>query len=57
MEVQAVLIFLFEGSDLVCEKVYFDHATIPPPTRRDRLMLQSRTPHALQEMGPGFEKS
>jgi predicted ester cyclase len=28
MEVQAVLIFLFEGEDLVCEKVYFDHATI-----------------------------
>ena len=28
MEVQAVLIFLFEGSGLVCEKVYFDHATI-----------------------------
>ena len=28
MEVDAVLIFVFEGSDLVCEKVYFDHATI-----------------------------
>jgi steroid delta-isomerase-like uncharacterized protein len=28
MEVQAVLIFLFEGANLVCEKVYFDHATI-----------------------------
>ena|ERR1017187_476950 len=28
MEVQAVLIFMFEGDDLVCEKVYFDHATI-----------------------------
>lgn len=28
MEVQAVLMFMFEGSDLVCEKVYFDHATI-----------------------------
>lgn len=28
MEVQAVLIFVFEGDDLVCEKVYFDHATI-----------------------------
>jgi SnoaL-like polyketide cyclase len=28
MEVQSVLIFLFEGDDLVCEKVYFDHATI-----------------------------
>ncbi len=28
MEVQAVLIFMFEGNALVCEKVYFDHATI-----------------------------
>ncbi len=28
MEVRAVLIFVFEGEDLVCEKVYFDHATI-----------------------------
>ncbi len=28
MEVQAVLIFVFEGDNLVCEKVYFDHATI-----------------------------
>ena len=28
MEVQAVLIFVFEGADLVCEKVYFDHATV-----------------------------
>jgi predicted ester cyclase len=28
MEVQSVLIFLFEGENLVCEKVYFDHATI-----------------------------
>ena len=28
MEVQSILIFLFEGDDLVCEKVYFDHATI-----------------------------
>jgi predicted ester cyclase len=28
MEVQAVLIFVFEGDDLVCEKVYFDHATV-----------------------------
>jgi predicted ester cyclase len=28
MEVQAVLIFLFEADALVCEKVYFDHATI-----------------------------
>lgn len=27
-EVQAALIFLFEGADMVCEKVYFDHATI-----------------------------
>ena len=27
-EVQAALIFLFEGADLVCEKVYFDHATM-----------------------------
>ena len=27
-EVQSVLIFVFEGDDLVCEKVYFDHATI-----------------------------
>jgi hypothetical protein len=25
MGVQAVCIFLFDGSDLVCEKVYFDH--------------------------------
>jgi predicted ester cyclase len=24
----SVLIFVFEGDDLVCEKVYFDHATI-----------------------------
>jgi steroid delta-isomerase-like uncharacterized protein len=28
MEVQAVLIFCFEGADLVCEKVYFDHGTV-----------------------------
>ena len=28
MEVQAALIFVFEGTDLVCEKVYFDHATV-----------------------------
>jgi predicted ester cyclase len=29
MEVQSALIFVFEGEeDLVCEKVYFDHATI-----------------------------
>jgi predicted ester cyclase len=28
MEVQAALIFIFDGADLVCEKVYFDHATI-----------------------------
>jgi steroid delta-isomerase-like uncharacterized protein len=28
MEVQAVSIFVFEGDNLVCEKVYFDHATI-----------------------------
>ncbi len=28
MEVQGVLIFVFEGEDLVCEKVYFDHATV-----------------------------
>ena len=27
-EVECVLIFMFEGSDLVCEKVYFDNATI-----------------------------
>ena len=25
---EIVLIFIFEGSDLVCEKVYFDNATI-----------------------------
>ena len=28
MEVESVLIFVFEGDELVCEKVYFDHATI-----------------------------
>jgi predicted ester cyclase len=28
MEVKAALIFVFEGDDLVCEKVYFDHSTI-----------------------------
>jgi len=28
MEVQAALIFVFEGANLVCEKVYFDHATV-----------------------------
>ena len=28
MEVQSVCIFVFEGDALVCEKVYFDHATI-----------------------------
>lgn len=28
MEVQSALIFVFEGEDLVCEKVYFDHSTI-----------------------------
>jgi hypothetical protein len=28
MEVQGALIFVFEGEDLVCEKVYFDHSTI-----------------------------
>jgi predicted ester cyclase len=28
MEVQAACIFVFDGEDLVCEKVYFDHATI-----------------------------
>ena len=27
MEVQCVLIFVFEGSNLVCERVYFDHGT------------------------------
>lgn len=28
MEVQSACIFVFEGDLLVCEKVYFDHATI-----------------------------
>ena len=28
MEVQSACIFVFEGDKLVCEKVYFDHATI-----------------------------
>jgi predicted ester cyclase len=28
MEVPSALIFVFEGDDLVCEKVYFDHGTI-----------------------------
>jgi len=28
MEVQAVCIFDFDSADLVCEKVFFDHATI-----------------------------
>lgn len=28
MEVQSACIFVFEGDGLVCEKVYFDHATI-----------------------------
>jgi steroid delta-isomerase-like uncharacterized protein len=28
MEVSAALIFMFDGEDLVCEKVYFDHATV-----------------------------
>ena len=28
MSVQAACIFCFEGGDLVCEKVYFDHATV-----------------------------
>src|SRR6185295_18205068 len=28
MEVQSALIFVFDGEDLICEKVYFDHATI-----------------------------
>ena len=28
MEVQAACVFVFDGADLVCEKVYFDHATI-----------------------------
>jgi predicted ester cyclase len=28
MEVESVLIFVFDGDGLVCEKVYFDHGTI-----------------------------
>jgi predicted ester cyclase len=28
MKVDAALIFMFEGENLVCEKVYFDHATV-----------------------------
>jgi len=24
----AALIFLFDGEELICEKVYFDHATV-----------------------------
>ena len=28
MAVQAACVFVFDGEDLVCEKVYFDHATI-----------------------------
>ena len=28
MEVQAACIFVFEGDRLICEKVYFDHATV-----------------------------
>lgn len=28
MAVHSALIFVFEGEELVCEKVYFDHATI-----------------------------
>jgi len=28
MEVQSALIFVFENENLVCEKVYFDHATV-----------------------------
>jgi predicted ester cyclase len=28
MEVQSALIFILDGDDLVCEKVYFDHATV-----------------------------
>ncbi len=27
-EVRCALIFIFDGDNLVCEKVYFDHATI-----------------------------
>jgi len=28
MQVESVLIFQFEGADLVCEKVFFDHGTV-----------------------------
>jgi hypothetical protein len=28
MEVQAACIFVFDGEDLICEKVYLDHATV-----------------------------
>jgi steroid delta-isomerase-like uncharacterized protein len=28
MEVEGALFFLFEGDGLVCERVYFDHATV-----------------------------
>jgi predicted ester cyclase len=28
MAVESLLIFVFDGADLVCEKVYFDHATV-----------------------------
>ena len=28
MKVAATCIFIFDGDRLVCEKVYFDHATI-----------------------------
>ena len=28
MEVQAACIFVFEGDRLICEKVFFDHATV-----------------------------
>jgi predicted ester cyclase len=28
MEVKSALIFVFENENLVCEKVYFDHATV-----------------------------
>jgi steroid delta-isomerase-like uncharacterized protein len=28
MSLQAALFYLFDGSDLICERVYFDHATM-----------------------------
>jgi steroid delta-isomerase-like uncharacterized protein len=28
MEVQAACVFVFDDADLICEKVYFDHATV-----------------------------